>query len=218
MGLFSSSYEPGGVHHVRITDSVFHEAQEIIANDDEVRKHFKKIATDSGCAEYEANDFPVAAIIGTFYLSYQLQEEKNGVPENLRIGNIQLGRKDLVEYDKFVKKFNERIDSKYKKKYQMQHIGDGYGLAGVGAALAMKVRNAAIEGVTKAATGKSEDMREFEKDFVTYICGDSKNATEYILKFATEFGASDDGVVAVAKTIREQFWMSEFAKNNRSGK
>ncbi len=210
MGLFSKSYEPGGEHHIRITDSVFDEAQNLLASDDKVKKHFKEVASDVDCAKYEAHDFPVTEIIGAFYLSYEIQEERNGVPENLRIGNIQLGRKDQVEYNKFVKKFNDRIDAKVERKQAARAS------QGVGGMLFSMAAGAAAKGIAKVATGKSDDVRDFEKNMANYLCGDSQKAKDYLLKFATEFGGHDEGVMDVAKAIRTAYWRAEFAKYNRS--
>jgi len=71
------------------------------------------------------------------------------------------------------------------------------------------------EGIAKAATGESKDVREFEKRFANYICGDSLKAKEYLLKFATEFDV-DEGVIAIARAIRTHYWIAEFFKYNRS--
>ena len=210
MGFFSRSYEAGGVHHIRITDSVFEEAQELFRTDGELRKHFKKVAQDEGCAKYEAHDFPVTEILGSFMLTYELQEEKSGVPEDLRIGNIQIGRKDLVEYQKFVDRWNQRIQSKIDNKEE------AWARKGFGGKLFSMATGLAAEGIKRAATGKDLDTRVFEKDFTDYICGDSPKSKEYLLKFAHEFGPYDEGVVEVAKAIRRHFWMAEFAKYNRS--
>ncbi|MCX5890528.1 MAG: hypothetical protein NTY36_13930 [Deltaproteobacteria bacterium] len=210
MGFFSRSYEPGGVHHLRITDSVFEEAQELIRTDEELRKHFKEVAQDEGCAKYEAHDFPVTEILGNFMLTYELQEEKSGVPENLRLGNIRLGRKDQVEYEKFVARQNQRIQSKIERKEA------AWAEKGFGGKLFSVATSLAAEGIKRAATGKSQDTRMFEKDFTDYICGASPKAKEYLLKFAHEFGADDEGVIAVAQAIRTHFAIAEFAKYNRS--
>lgn len=214
MGVFSKSYEPGGEHHVRITDSTFDEALNLVANDAEVKKHYEEVASEHDCVKYEAHDFPVTEIIGSFLLAFELQEPKNGVPENLRIGNIQLGRKDQVEYQKFVDKYNSRIESKVvraRENWESKGVG-GQLLSMATGAPAKIIR----KGITKAVTGKGEDVRWFEKTFANYLCGDSQRAKDYLLKFASEFGGSDEGLCDVARVIRETFWISEFAKHNRS--
>lgn len=210
MGFFSKSYEPGGEHHVRITDSVFDEALRLVRENAELKKCYKDVASESGCAKYEAHDFPVTEIFGVFIEGYRLQEEKNGVPENLRIGNIELGRKDQVEYQKFIEKFNARIESKRDRAQ------DNWDNKGIGGKLFSMAAGAAAKGIAKAATGKSEDTRWFEKRYANYLCGDSQKAKEYLLKFATEFGGSDEGLTAVAQAIEAEFSISEFAKYNRS--
>lgn len=210
MGFFSKSYEPGGEYHVRITDEVFDEAMKLVEEDAELKKFCKDVAAKYECTKYEAHDFPVTEIIGAFLLSYELQEEKNGVPENFRIGNIQLGRRDQVEYEKFVEKFNAKIDFKaaLKKEENAEK--------GLGGMLFSMAAGAVAKGIAKAATGKSEDVRWFEKVFANYLCGDSQKAKEYLLKFASEFGGKDEGLTDVAKAIRNEYWISEFAKYNRS--
>ncbi len=210
MGFFSKSYEPGGVHHVRITDSTFAEALSLLSEDVDLMKHYKGLANECGCGKYEAHDFPVTEIIGAFLLSYEMQEEKSGVPENLRVGNIKLGRKDQVEYQKFVDKYNSNIDSKADADRE------NWESKGLGGKLFSMAAGAAVKGIAKAATGKGEDVRWFEKTFANYLSGDSLKAKEYLLNFATEFGGRDEGLLDVAKEIREDFWISEFAKYNRS--
>lgn len=210
MGFFTRNYEPGSEHHVRITDDSFLKAQSMIRSDDGLKQHYKAVATEYGCAQYEAHDFPVSEIIGSFLLSYALQEEANGVPNELRIENIQLGRKDQVEYQKFVERFNEKVHAKGQAEM------DRNSREGVGGMLFGMVAGAAMKGIAKVATGKSEDVRWFEKGFTGYLCGDSEQAKTYLVGFATEFGGVDKGVTSVAKAIRDQFWISEFAKYNRS--
>lgn len=210
MGLFSKSYEPGGKHHVRITDGAFDEALSLMSSDDELKRHYKNVAQEECCDKYEAHDFPVTQIIGALLLSYDLQEEKNGVPEDLRARNIQLGRKDQVEYTKFVDRYNARIESRAEDERQ------SWEGKGMGEKLFNFAAGAAAKGIAKAATGKSGDVRWFEKTFANYICGDSQKARDYLLKFATEFGGQDEGLTDVAKVIRRTFWISEFAKYNRS--
>ena len=210
-GLFSrKGYEPGGEHHVRITDSTFDEAKSLVAGNDELRKHYKELANEYGCAKYEAHDFPVTEILGAFLAGYKLQEEKNGVPENLHIRNIQLGRKDEVEYQKFVEKYNSQLQLKADYKQEK------WDSKGIGGKLFSAAAGAAARGIKKASTGKSEDIRWFEKTFANYLCGDSQKAKDYLLNFATEFGGQDEGLTDVAKVIRELFWILEFAKYNRS--
>ncbi|HPS31145.1 MAG TPA: hypothetical protein PLZ43_12875 [bacterium] len=214
MGLFSKSYKPGGIHHVRITDSVFESAQKMIKNNDEVKKKYlevaKEISEKYDCAKYEAHDFPVKEILGVFFIAYELQEEASGIPENMRVSNIQIGRKDLVEYNKFVDQFNSQLES--KAEYEEEKWNN----KGLGGKLFSMAANAATQGIKKAATGKSEDVRFFEKSYANYICGDSETAKNYLLNFAAEFGGNDEGLVNLAKAIRENFWMSEFAKYNRN--
>lgn len=207
VGLFSRNYEPGGQYHVRLTDEVFDQARSLLAKDPGLMERFEQVARESDCAQYQAKDFPVAEIIGVFFLGYELQEERDGVPQQLRIGNIELGYKDQVEYRKFVERFNAQIEARLQSRST-----EGMG---IGETLFSWAADAAVRGVKRAVTGKPEDVRDFERYFANYICGDSTKAKEYLLGFAIAFGGLDDGVTAVAKVIREEFWISEFAKYNR---
>lgn len=171
---------------------------------------YQQVAEERGCRKYEAHDFPVTEIIGIFLLSYELQEARNGVPEHLRMSNVQLGRKDQVAYEKFVEKYRSRAES------QAQRAQEDWNRKGVGGKLFSLAANAAAQGIAKAATGKAEDVRMFEKEIGNYLCGDSVKTKEYLMHFATEFGGLDEGLIEVANAIREQFWISEFAKYNRS--
>lgn len=210
MGFFSKTYEPGGEHHIRITDSVFDEALTQLRTDSDVRTRYQKFAEDRGCRKYEAHDFPVTEMIGVFLLSYELQEERNGIPENQRMMTVELGRKDQVAYEKFVEKYRSRAES------QAQYAQENWNRKGLGGKLFSLAANAAAQGIAKAATGKAEDVRMFEKEVSNYLCGDSMKAKDYLMKFATEFGGTDEGLIEVANAIREQFWIAEFAKYNRS--
>jgi hypothetical protein len=210
MGLFSAKpYEPGGEHHVRINDAVFDEATNLLASDSELKKQYKEFAEEHDVLKYEAHDFPVTEIIAKFFGSYELQEKALGTPDDLRIENIQLGRKDLVEYNKFIERFNAKMEHKDAAKK------DKWERKSLGGKLLSKAVGAAAKGIAGATTGKSEEVRWFEKTFADYLCGDSEKAKAYLSHFATEFGGTDEGVLDVAKAIREQFWVSEFAKYNR---
>ncbi len=209
MGLFSRAYEPGGKHHILITDTAFQEAQELLASDEETKKNFVDLAREYDCLQYEAHDFPVSEILGWFLLAYEIQEEKSGVPEELRISNIQLGRKDQVELNNFVKRYNDRIQTAIDDKES------SWNSKGVGGKLLSFAASAAAQGIAKAATGKSSVMRDFDKHFTNYLCGESALARQCLTKYASEFGPAEEGVVALAKAIRMQYWIAEFARYNR---
>lgn len=213
MGLFSRAYEPGGEHHVRITDGVFAEALRLVSEDQQTLAHYQGLAQKEGLAKYEARDFPVSQILGAFLLAYELQERASGIPENLRIGNIELGRKDQVEFDKFVERYNAKIDAKAERAEEDK---ERFRKAGLGGALAMMAGKAAAAGVARLATGKSGDVRFFEKAWSNYLCGESPKAKEYLHKYVADFGAGDEAVQAVSSAIRNQFWIAEFARRNRA--
>ncbi len=210
MSLFSKKYVPGGVHHVRITDHSFQEALEAVRTDPEVKQVYHDLCQGYDVLKHEAHDFPVTEIVGAFMLSYQLQEEAAGVPENLQVRNVKLGHKDKIEYEKFVDSYNASIDAEVERK------NEAWDSKGMGGKLFSLAAQAAAKGIAKAATGKSEDIRFFEKTFANYLCGDSKQAKSYLLNFAVEFGGDDEGLIDVVKILRENFWVSEFAKYNRS--
>lgn len=126
------------------------------------------------------------------------------------MSNVQLGRKDQVADEKFVEKYRDRAES------QAQYAQENWNRKGIGGKLFSMAANAAAQGIAKAATGKAEDIRMFEKEVGNYLCGDSVKAKDYLMKFATEFGGTDEGLIEVVNAIREQFWISEFAKYNRS--
>ncbi|GFE62863.1 hypothetical protein [Geobacter sp. AOG2] len=210
MGFFSKAYEPGGRHHIRITDDSFAKANKLVKEDSEYKEIYKTIAKDNECLQYQAHDFPVIEILGSFMLSYHLEEERLGIPENLRAANIELGRKDQVEFSKFVDRFNEKIDAKADRKQA------AWEEKGIGGKLFSMAAGVAVKGIAAVATGKSEDLRTYEKFFSDYISGDSPKAKEYIHQFAIQFGPSDEGVLAVSNAIRRSYWMAEFAKYNRS--
>ena len=207
MGLFSKSYEPGGKHHLHITNEAFKEASS--ASAEELKRDFSDLAQEMGCAKYEAHDFPVTKVLGTFILAYKCQERKSGVPEDVRMANVQLGRKDQVELERFIKRYNDRIDMKIEDK-----VSSWNGM-GLGGKLLSIAASAAAQGVAKVATGKSADMRGFEKQFLNYICGESALARECLTKYAEEFGPLDEGVLALAKAIRLLYWQAEFVRYNR---
>ena len=97
------------------------------------------------------HDFPVTEILSVFLANYQLQEEKNGVPENLRIGKIQLGRKDQVEYQKFVEKYDSQLQS--RAVYEQEKWDN----KGIGGKLFSMAAGAAAKGIKKqqqASLGK----------------------------------------------------------------
>jgi hypothetical protein len=209
MALFSRNYEPGGEYHIRIDDQVFEQAQYIIKNDKEYYNHYKEWAEKIDCAKYEAHDFPVTEILGVFRISYQLQEERCGVPQELQSGYVQIGRKEKVEYEKFVKRYQERIEAKERKK------GEKYAQKGLGGKLLSDAAGLAFKGVARVASGKSEDVRWFEKEIANYTCGNSQKAKDFILQYAIEFGGTDDGVLDVSACILHNFWQAEFVRYNR---
>ena len=189
---------------------MFNEALNIIKDDAEIQEYYKEVVVSNGCDKYEAHDFPVTEIISVFLASYTHEQEKRGVPENLRLGHIQLGRKDMIEYNKYVEKFNSQLISKAETKKE------SWNKKGIGGKLLTGAATLAVKGIAKATTGKSEAIRILEKDFLNYLCGDSEAAKQYLLKFANEFGGDDEGLLAVVKAIRDVFTMTEFAKYNRS--
>lgn len=210
MSLFKKHYNPGGEYHVFITDDVFNKAKIAIKSQPDIFAHFKQIAEEEGFIRYNAHDFPVVEIFGNIMYSFELQEITDNIPQAMRIGNIQIGRKDLKEFDTFVDRFNNKIE----RESELER--DSWNRKGMGGKLFSMAAGAAAGGIKKAVTGKSEDVRFFLNEYANYICGHSIEAKEYLLEFATEFGGDDDGLIEIAKCIRHNFWMAEFAKYNRS--
>ncbi len=209
MGLFSTRYEPGGTHHVKITDKSFEEALSIVSADDSFVEQATKIAKDNDVFQYQAKDFPVSKIIAIFYSAYQLQQEKLRIPEELWLGRIELGRKEMIEYQKFTQSFIEKHESKSQRQ---QEAWDQKGLGGKLFSVAVR---AAARGVANVATGKGGDVRGFENNFANYLCGDSPMAKKYLMGFANEFGGNDEGLINVAEVLRQSYWVNEFARSVR---
>lgn len=219
MGLFgklmgSDAYEPGGAHYVRITDEAFKKAKELFLNlNENDRKEYSKQAAELTLTQYEAHDFPVSEILGVFQGAHYLQEEKNGVAEELRIGNIQSGRKDKVDFDNYLKKWKDKLPGNEKGFVRgvFREANEG----SLGMSIATGILGGITKGIKSVATGKSEEVRLFEKIYANYICGNSPKAKEYLLGFARKFGGLDEGVCGVAEVIMCQSWLCEIAKSNR---
>lgn len=210
MGLFSRRYQPNGEHHLRITDGQFESAGRIMS--EKGVSEFRDLAQKEGCLQFEAPDFPVSRILGTFVLSYQSAEEAAGVPQGQRMFHTELNRKDLVAFNEFIESYNDRVGAHNAKLEREEKDIRSKGLGGMLFSMAAK---AATEQIKKSTSGKTADVRTFEKEFADYICGDSPKAKEYLLGFARMFGGNDEGVVAVAAAIRKLFWVQEFVRYNR---
>lgn len=219
------SYEPGGEHYVKITDISFERACGELSNSDSpYAGPFKDFAAAQAkhfeLEKYEAHDFPVAHIVAVFCLAHYLQEENNGIPESLRVGYIEAGRKDMQDYLRWFEKWREKLPGN-EKGFVKGALSKGTDLAiEKGGGLALGVAVFAAKGITKGVarivTGKSGDVRIFEKLYGNYICGDSQKAREYIMGFAEKIGVLDDGVISVSESIMAIFWLSEIARANRS--
>jgi hypothetical protein len=70
--------------------------------------------------------------------------------------------------------------------------------------------------VLSALSAQAPAEELFVRLHADYLCGESQHARDYLTAFATALGASHEGLIAVACTIRSRFWLSEFAKANRS--
>lgn len=233
MGLFdkmlgAKSYEPGGEHYVKITDSAFERAMgELSHSDGPYAGLFKDFAAEQvvhfEIGKYEAHDFPVTHIVAEFCLAHHFQEENNGIPEELRVGYIEPGRKDTQDYQKWVEKWKDNLPSSEKGLVKgiiskgLKGMGDidRTGVTGLTFGLAALAAKGVQLGVARVATGKSKDVRIFEKLYANYICGDSRKAKEYVISFAEKFGALDDGIMGVFESITAIFWMCEIARANR---
>jgi uncharacterized tellurite resistance protein B-like protein len=208
VGFFS--YEPGGKYHVRITDEDFRAARAKIASDPEIVNGYPIPESLEG---FSASDFPVGEILASFLGASYLAEVACGISEPDLFENIELTREDNLAYSKFVATYNSRLDRK-DAMAQQRRVADNPGaLAGV---LVNEAGRGVVKGILRIATGKSEAIRLLEKHFLKYISGDSGEAREYFLAFATRFGGRDEAVIAVAKHIRGQMWMAEFARRNHN--
>jgi len=210
MGLFSSRYEPGGAHHIRITDEIFDLACRYVSKYESTREQARIIAKENEVLQYQARDFPVVEIIANFYTAYQFRQEQLKVPEDLWLGKIDLGRKEMIEYENYKKRFIEKYESKSQRQQE------SWERKGLGGKLFSVAAHAAARGVANAATGKASDVRAFETNFANYLCGDSPLAKEYLMKFANEFGGNDEGLIEVAELLRQSYWINEFARYVRS--
>lgn len=211
-------YKPGGAHYVRITDEAFEKAKSEFANSpSSVREHYSKHAADPNLTQYEAHDFPVTEMLGVFQGAHYFQEEKMGIPEDLRIGNIQIGRKDQLDLQKCVERWKDKLPGNEKGLVKGVILGSMRDATNesIGMSLVTGAVKGIAKGVVRVATGKSEDVRIFEKLFGNYICGNSPKAKEYLLNHAKRLGGLDEGLCAVAETVMGQFWLVEIAKSNR---
>lgn len=216
------SYEPGGEHYVKITDSVFERARgELSSSDSPYAEPFKDFAAEQvsqfELKKYEAHDLPVTKIIAEFCLAHYFQEEHNGIIPSRRLDSIEVGRKDVQDYQAWVEKWKDKLPSSEKgfvgimSKIDKNIKNDA---AGLGLALTTLAAKGIQLGVARIVTGKSKDIRLLEKHYANYICGDSQKAKEYIIGFAEKFGAMDEGVLSVLQTIQAVFWLHEIAKAN----
>lgn len=209
MGFFSSRYEPGGMHHIRLTDATFDAAIELFSNNEDALDQARAIAKEGDVLRYQARDFPVSEIIGVFFGAYQLRQQELGISEELWIGKTDLGRKEMIEYENFRKRYIEKMELKFERKKE------AWDRKGLGGKLFSVATSAAARGIANATTGKSGDVRGFEKNFADYLCGDSPKAKEYLMTFAMEFGGNDEGLIAVAELLRQSYWINEFARSVR---
>jgi len=216
------SYEPGGEHYVKITDQAFERAIGELQHGDSpyagsFTDYAARLMKPFDIEKYEAHDFPVAHIVTVFCLAHYFQEESNGTPENLRIGYIEIGRKDEQDCQKWLARWKDKLPSDKKGLVGALQKGIDSGNAYIEtAAVIGGLTRGLAKGVARVVTGKSEDMRLFERLYANYISGDSVKAKEYVTKFAEKFGAFDDGVIGVCGTIMCIFWTCEISRANRA--
>lgn len=186
--IVEKEYEPGGKHHIRITDEAFETAVEAVENyteeykndDIELSKALDKVLNDEkSLLEYDSSDFPALEIFSTFIQAYLIQEEINNLPEELRgftlWADYQWSSEDNSGYTKFVEKIY----------YAWREEPDKRGQRGA--------------------------LEEFER-MSKYIYGDSQKAKEILLHFAKEFGPEDDGVLHVRNAVMHLFWKFEYIR------
>lgn len=210
-------YKPGSEHYVRITDEAFEEAKKMYADSEDIKKEAAEQTARRNLSEYNAYDFPVSEIVAVFQWAHYIQEEKNGIPEELRIAHIQIGRKDQLDLQKCVERWKDKLPGNEKGLVKGVILGSMRDATNesIGLSIATGVVKGVAKGIKRVATGKSEDVRIFEKLYGNYICGNSPKAKEYLLGFAKKLGGLDEGLLAVAETIMGEFWLVEIAKANR---
>lgn len=206
MAWFKASYEPGGAHYVKITDSDFSKAQKAWEESESLQDQARDLAREAGVMKYDARDFPVPKILGTYFQAYQLRQEQMRIPEDLWMGVAEPGRKEQVEYQAYLDKLIE------KDEYSQQRRAANWQGKSLGGKLFSVAARAAAAGVANAATGKSGDLRGYEKHFASYLAGDSPALKEYLLGFAREFGGNDDGVLELSELLRQSCWRNEFLR------
>jgi WD40 repeat protein len=204
MGIFS--YEPGGQFHLRITDEVFDEARRLASSPDYLRE--LKFPEELVC--HEAPDFPVREILAVFVTAYDREEERSGIPHDARLESLELRRKERLEFEHFVARYNSKQERRAAAKRA------AWEQASFGETVFRVAARAAAQGVARAATGKAEDVRWFEKTFANYICGDSVKAREFLLEYARAFGGRDEALCDLAGFIRERFTLGEFVRRSRN--
>jgi hypothetical protein len=198
MGFFS--YKFGGRHHTQITNDAFSEALEMVRNDQELLEHYKELAEAKELSEFETFDFPVSEILGVFYEDYRIQEERDGIPQELQLFMTELGSKDMIQYGKFIDQYNAKID---KRNYNWKQKS-----------FKEMVASSALSAVVSGVVGKSKKIRIMEKDIINYISGNSQQLKDYIMKYVVELEA-DDMIHKVCMAIMHSFLMQEAVKYNR---
>lgn len=217
-----------GPHHLRIFDAAFDDVRATVAaNRNEVLADVAKRVMNKQLLDFERSDFPVREILATMLNAYFVSELAL-VPEGARFSDLEVTRQDELEFEKAVKLYNaalQRSDDRRatldrKTRSTFDKLSES--TAGAIFVLVLKLFMWAlyipywiVRKIVDMRANKDDAIRTYEKYFLDYLAGTSRNAREYMLDYARRFGGQDEALLAVSEEIRHVFMLAELQRFNR---
>lgn len=205
-------YELGGEYQIKITDEAFEKALSSITaeigtfSEAEIpavknrRQECYRMALNSGVTEYEAANLPAVNIYSIFCAACYFQMEIDKLSENLHYSR----RGALGE------EIQKRVNAEYAKYKRMESGTIGWRATAKGdPTFAMMFLKGVANLIISFYTGKGTAIRWFEKRFVDYIAGNSREARDFFMALAEKLGGEHRGLTAVAELIKDEMVLLE---------
>lgn len=204
-------YQPGGFYQIRISETIFNQALKRMTEDlngfpedlrpsiQAARQEWKALAQAKGLDRYDSADFRATELFAIFMDALNLQMQENEVPTVISYQHrdelpAPLRKQVRDAYEGFLTR---------ERRFLARKTGDE--------TVVFSLFGSVTRALQQLYTGKSEDLRIFEQQVVTYVAGDSPSARKYLMRLLKKLGASHEGLRETIYAIRNEMLLAELA-------
>lgn len=204
-------YKPGSTYQIRISEETYCRSKKRIAADlanipeqilsdvQVLRQEWRSLAGKLELDQYNSSGFGATELFSIFMDAMTQQMQVIGAPEVIAYQQRHKMPPDILKqvqeaYEGFLVK---------ERRLLARKVGDE--------TVIFSIVGSVGRAFHELYTGKSEEMRDFEQQIVSYVAGDSDTARRDLMNLVKKYGVKHDGVHETIMVIRNEMLFAELA-------